>query len=200
MVQHDIDMSHGRLVFFEVEGRIRSGNIIDVDGVEPQVHDTLQANKKLQRFVPLYQNSKGDPVPREMPHKNFPPCTTMSCVNQSQVLATAPLEKVPGAQIFTIMSALQKGIVMPPIIVAHSTPAVHTESERTADITNAGSTMHPDMISGLDAIRMESSNDAPTNTQHYTHWHEAVVFPTTINSLSRRRSGTCAYCVALPER
>ena len=91
MVPRDIDMTPVRLIFFEVEGRIRSGNIIDVDGVELQVHDTLQANKKLHRFVPLYQNSKGNPVPREKPHTNFPPCTT--CVNQSQVLATAPVEK-----------------------------------------------------------------------------------------------------------
>ena len=72
MVPRDIDMSHGRLVFFEVNGHIHTGNIMDVDGVELQVHDTLQANKKLHRFVPLYQNSKGDPVPREKPHKSFP--------------------------------------------------------------------------------------------------------------------------------
>ena len=42
------------------------------------------------------------------------------------------------------------------------------------------------MISTLDAMQMESSNDTSTNTQHCTHQREAVVFPTTINSLSRR--------------
>ena len=75
---------------------------------------------------------------------------------------------------------------MSPIIVAHSTHSVHTESERTGDITAADSTTHPDMISALDAIRIEISNDAPTSTQHCTHRHEAVVFPININSLSHR--------------
>ena len=182
MVPRDIDMSHGGLVFFEENGRIRSGNIIDVDGVELQVHNTLQANKKLHRFVPLYQNSKGDPVPREKPHKNFPPCTT--CVNQSQVLATAPLEKilVPKSALSSLRS---RGVVMSPITVTRSTQAVHTESERTEDITRSDSTTHPDMISALDSIRLERSDYAATNTQHCTHRRDAVVFPTTINSLSR---------------
>ena len=164
MVPRDIDMTPGRLIFFEVEGRIRSGNIIDVDGVELQVHDTLQANKKLNRFVPRYKNSKGDPVPREKPHKNFPPRTT--CVNQSQVLATAPVEKflVPKSA----LSSLQfRGVIMSPIIVAHSTQTVRTESERTGDITAADSATHPDMISALDAIQLESSVAA--KLPHPTH-------------------------------
>ena len=75
---------------------------------------------------------------------------------------------------------------MSPIIVAHSTQTVHTESERTGDITAADSTTHPDMISALDAIRLESSNAAPPNIQRCRHRHEAVVFPININSLSRR--------------
>ena len=147
------------------------------------MHDTLQANKKLHRFVPLYLNTKGDPLPREKPHKDFPPCTT--CVNQSQVLATAPLEKflVPKSALSSLRS---RGVVMSPITVTRSTQAVHTESERTGDITGAGSTTHPDMISALDAIRLESSDYAATNTQHCTHRRDAVVFPTTINSPSRR--------------
>ena len=184
MVPRDIDMSPGRLVFFEVNSRIHSGNIIDVDGVELQVHDTLQANKKLHRFVPLYRNSKGDPVPREKPHKSFPPCTT--CVNQSQVLATAPLEKflVPKSALSSLRS---RGVVMSPITVTHSAPAVHTESEQTGYTTTAASITHPDMISALDAIRLEHDTHATTNVQRCHQRREAVVFPVTmISSLSGR--------------
>ena len=83
LVPRDIDMG---LVFYEDNNRVLSGNIIDVDGVEPQVHAsddaTVQANKKEHRFVPLYLNSKGDKVPREKPNAKFAPC--VQCVNQSQ--------------------------------------------------------------------------------------------------------------------
>ena len=128
-------------------------------------------------------HTSGPTVPREKPHKNSPPCTT--CLNQSQVLATAPLGKflVPKSALSSLRS---RGVIMSPIIVAHSTHTVHSESERTGDITAADSTTHPDMISALDAIRLESSTAAPSHTQRCRHQREAVVFPVNINSLSRR--------------
>ena len=52
-VTRALDMQKGRLVFFADDGRILSGTIIDVAGVELQVHSTVQANKKEHRFVPL---------------------------------------------------------------------------------------------------------------------------------------------------
>jgi len=117
LVPRDIDMSVGRLVFYEDNNRVISGNIIDADGVELQVHATVQANKKEHRFVPLYVNSKGDKVPKEKPHAKFPPC--VYCVNQSQILATAPIKKflVPKSALSSLRS---RGVVMSPITV-HTT-------------------------------------------------------------------------------
>ena len=53
LVPRDIDMGLGRLVFYEDNDRVLSGNIIDIDGVELQVYATVHANKKEHRFVPL---------------------------------------------------------------------------------------------------------------------------------------------------
>ena len=91
MVPRALDMSASRLVVYEDEGRVLSGTILDVDGVELQEHSTVQANKKEHGFVPLYTNSKGNPVPKEKPPENAKPM--VQCVAQSQVLATSPLEK-----------------------------------------------------------------------------------------------------------
>ena len=67
MVPRALDMQPGRLVFYEYEGRILSGMIRDVDGIEMQVHATIQANKKEHRFVPLYATTNGKPGPKEKP-------------------------------------------------------------------------------------------------------------------------------------
>ena len=173
------------MVFFEDNNRILSGNILDLDGVELQVHATVQANKKEHRFVPLYTNSKGDKVPREKPHAKFAPC--IQCVNQSQVLATAPIETflVPKSVLSSLRS---RGVVMSPIIVTddeqHATCT--TGSEGTEDIITADSaTHHDDMVRVLDEIPLERSTAAPSHIHHCRHQQDAVVFPVNINSLSQ---------------
>ena len=57
-------MQTGKLVFYEDAGRILSGMIMDIDGVELQVHSTRQANIKEHRFMPLYRTTKGKVVYR----------------------------------------------------------------------------------------------------------------------------------------
>ena len=69
MVPRALDMQTGRLVFYESEGRILSGMILDVNGVELQVHSTRQANIKEHRFVPMYTTTKGKHVHNEEPSK-----------------------------------------------------------------------------------------------------------------------------------
>ena len=107
------DMQTGRLVFYESEGRILSGMILDVDGVELQVHSTRQANIKGHRVVPLYTTTKGKHVQKEKPSKAEQP--VMQCVSQSQVLATAPINKfmVPKSALAALRS---RGVIMSPLV------------------------------------------------------------------------------------
>ena len=181
LVPRDIDMSVGRLVFFEDDDRGLSGNIIDVDGVELQVHATVQANKKEHRFVPLYTNSKGDKVPREKPHAKFAPC--VQCVNQSQVLATAPIEKflVPKSALSSLRS---RGVFVSPITVHSDDAHTRPEPESTVDTISAGSP-RVEMLQALD--EMQLAHIAEVTPQRYLHQQEAAVFPL-ISSLSRRHS------------
>ena len=166
-------------MFFEDNDRVLSGNIIDLDGVELQVHATVQANKKEHRFVPLYSNSKGDKVPREKLHAKFAPC--VQYVNQSQVLATAPIEKFLVSK--SALSFLRsRGVVMSPITVHSDDTHTRCGPESTVDNISAGS-RHNDMLQALDAIRLE--HDAEVTPQRCRHQQEAVVFPL-ISSLSRR--------------
>ena len=77
MVPRALDMQTGRLcrlVFFESEGRILSGMTRDVDGVELQVHSTVQANKKEHRFVPMYATARGKKRPEGKAFKQGKTC------------------------------------------------------------------------------------------------------------------------------
>ena len=78
LVPRALDMQTGKLVFYEDAGRILSGMIMDIDGVELQVHSTRQASIKEHRFVPLYRTTKGKVVPKEKPAKTEQP--VMTCV------------------------------------------------------------------------------------------------------------------------
>ena len=111
MVPRALDMQTGRLAFYEHEGRVLSGMIMDIDGVELQVHSTRQANIKEHRFVPLYNTTKGKLVPKEKPSRTEQPA--IQCVSQSQVLATAPIIKflVPKSALAALRS---RGVVMSP--------------------------------------------------------------------------------------
>ena len=90
-------------------------------------------------------------MPREKPHAKFAPC--VQCVNQSQVLATAPLEKflVPKSALSSLRS---RGVVMSPITVhsddTHTRPAL----ESTVDTISAGSP-RAEMLQALDEIQLE---------------------------------------------
>ena len=182
MVPRAIDMSISRVGFYKEEGRILSGNIIDVDGVELQVHATVHANKKEHSFVLLYANSKGDPVPKETPPARFKPM--IQCVNQSQVLATAPIDKIVVPK-STLSSLRSRGVVMSPIIVDNDDTSPQLESYSNDHISNADSTLdHDDILCVLDDIRNERSAAVPP--QHCQHRQEAVVFPVNINMLSGR--------------
>ena len=114
MVRCALGMQKGRLVFLEDEVRILLEIIIDVDGVELQVHSTVQANKKENRFVPLYATDKGKNVPKEHPPEKDKP--VVQCVAQSQVVATAPIEKflVPKSALAALRS---RGVIMSPLMV-----------------------------------------------------------------------------------
>ena len=156
-------------MFYEDNNRVLSRNIIDVDGVELQVHATVQANKNEHRFVPIYINSKGDKVPKEKPHAKFPPC--VYCVNQSQILATAPIEKflVPKSALSSLRS---RGVVMSPITV-HRDDTQPPRLDSAADSTSAN-THHSDLVQALDAIAFDHDAD---NARHCAYLQEAIVFP-----------------------
>ena len=120
-------------------------------------------------------NSKGDKVPREKPHAKFAPC--VQCVNQSQVLATAPIEKflVPKSALSSLRS---RGVVMAPITVNNDdtdTPCL----DGAADIISAGP-RHSDLLQALDAIGLKQNAGV---AQRCTHQQEVTVFPL-ISSLS----------------
>jgi len=162
-------------VFHEDNSRVLSGNIIDADGVELQVHATVQASKKEHRFVPLYINSKGDKVPKEKPHAKFPPC--IYCVNQSQILATASIEKflVPKSALLSLRS---RGVVMSPITV-HIDDTRPPRTNNAADIISSNH-HHSALTQALDDIAQGHCAD----NAHHPAQHEATMFPV-ITSLSR---------------
>ena len=190
MVPRALKMQSGRLVFYESEGRILSGMIRDVDGVELQVHLTVQANKKEHRFVPIYATAKGKPGPKEKPSAKETP--VMACVAQSQVLATAPIEKflIPKTALAALRS---RGVIMSPIVdddrrdiaIDMVLGSVHDQTTTPPPQGVGEPDLHTVILHSLDAIRIERNAHAPQHRCH--HRRNPQVFPvSSIQVLSGR--------------
>ena len=189
MVPRALDMATGHLAFYEANGKIRASTIPDKEGANLTVHVNRQAAKQEHRVVPLYR-IKGKVEPKE----NGPEANMVTeHINQSQVLATSPVEKflIPKAALPALRS---RGVIMSPILINDDITAQREAVDEHAfkDVQESSSlqrsehvehTLAAAMLTALDEIAIAAHAGKPNRDQ----CGDAQVFHiTVINVLSGR--------------
>ena len=189
MVPRALDIATGNLAFYETEGKVRAGTILDNEGVNLIVHAIRQAANKVHRFVPLYR-VKGKVEAKE---SGTEATMVTEHVNQSQILATTPVEKflVPKAALSALRS---RGVIMSPILIddEHTVQRQGVDEHAPEDVHGSSPLQHTEpveqkmaaaILTALDEITIE----AHAGTPRHARCDDAQVFPiTVINVLSVR--------------
>ena len=171
MVPWVFDMATGNLAFYKTDGMIRAGTILDKEGVNLTVHANRQAANNVHRFVPLY-HVKGKVEANE---SGTEATMVTEHINQSQILATTPVEKflVPKAALSALRS---RGVVMSPILIDDDQTVQRKSVDEHApeDAHESSSLQHTEhveqqlaaaILTALDEIMIEAHADTPRHAR-----------------------------------